>query len=293
MKRNRGEFAFQAVDAFFMTVVVLLVILPFMHIASISVSSSKAVSSLSVGIFPKGFNLSAYIEILKQGIFIRSLANTVLITVLATVLSLTVNVMAAYGFSKEFYAKKPVTYAFVITMYFSGGLVPSYILITKWLHLNNSYLAFFLPSLVNVFYIIIIRSQIEAVPASLSEAAIIDGASEYQVLLHITIPAISATIAAIGMFTALAMWNIWYPVMLYSNKREMWTLQYFLRAVVFEKYIEYMPNSSVSAVSDAESASPMNFQNAAIILVALPIVSIYPFVQKYFVKGILAGSVKG
>lgn len=293
MKRNKGELAFQAVDVFTMTMVVLVIIIPFMHIVSVSLSNKDAVTSLSVGIFPKGFNLSAYTEILRKGIFIRSLLNTVFITITATIFSLIVNIMAAYGFSKEFYAKKLITYVFVITMYFSGGLVPLYILVTKWLNLNNNYLAFFLPAIVNVFYIIIIRSQIEAVPVSLSEAAIIDGASEYQVMLNIIVPAISATIAAIGMFIALSMWNLWFPVLLYSNKREMWTLQYFLRAVVFEKFLESMPSSNVKAVSDAELINPMNFQMAAIVLVALPIVSIYPFVQKYFVKGILAGSVKG
>jgi len=295
VKRTRGEFAFQIIDIFLMAVVAFIIIIPFMHIVSISVSSKEAVTSLSVNIFPKGFNLGAYQEILKQGLFIRSLINTVGLTAVATILSLIVNIMAAYSFSKTFYAKKLIIYAFVICMYFSGGLIPSYILVTKWLHLYNSYLAFILPGLVNVFYIIVLRSQIESIPASLSEAAIIDGANEFQVMFRIVVPAISASIAAIGMFIALAMWNVWFPVMIYSNKRELWTLQYFLRAIVFDKFMEFMPTStsSVKVVSDAEDINPQNFQMAAIILVALPIVSVYPFVQKYFVKGILAGSVKG
>lgn len=291
VKKNKEEIVFQSVNVVLMAFVVLLIILPFMHIISVSVSSKAAVTAMTVGIFPKGFDLGAYKELLKQGLFFSSFKNTVFITVAATVLGLIINVLAAYGFSKEFYAKKVVTYLFVITMYFSGGLVPSYILVSKWLHLNNNYLAFILPGLVNVFYIIIIRSQIEAIPPSLSEAAIIDGASEFQVMFYVVIPAISATIAAISMFIALAMWNTWFPVMLYSNKRELWSLQYFLRAVIFEKFNEYLP-SATTVVSDVEIVNPMNFQNAAVILVALPIVAIYPFVQKYFVKGILAGSVK-
>lgn len=293
MKRDKNEIVFQAFDGFLMAVVVSGIVLPFMHIISMSISSKEAVSSLSVGIFPKGVNFLAYGEILKQGIFIRSLLNTVFITVATSIISVFVNFMAAYGFSKEFYAKKFVTYVFVLTMYFSGGLIPTYILITKWLNLNNNYLAFILPALVNVFYIIIIRSQIEAIPLSLSEAAIIDGATEFQVMLYVILPTLSATIAAISMFVALNAWNMWYPVMLYSNKRDMWSLQYFLRAIVFEKLNEYMPNNNIEAVSEAEISSPLNFQMAAIVLVALPIVSIYPFVQKYFVKGILTGSVKG
>lgn len=294
MKKTRGEAVFQVFDIFTMLVVVCLIIMPLMHIASISISNKEAVMSLSVGIFPKGFSLAAYKEIITKQVFIRSLLNTVGLTVITSVLSLVVNVMAAYGFSKTFYAKKLITYVFILTMYFSGGLIPSYILVTKFLHLYNSYLAFILPGLVNVFYIIIIRSQIEAVPPSLSEAAKIDGATESQVLMYIIIPAISATIASIAMFIALGMWNMWFSVLIYSNKKEMWTLQYFLRALVFDKLLEYQPGAadSVKAVSDAEGTSSQNYQMAAIILVALPIVSIYPFVQKYFVKGILAGSVK-
>jgi len=295
MKRSKGEQIFQVVDIAILFFVALTVILPFMHIISVSISDKKEVMGLSVGILPKGFNLDAYGDILTQRVFLKSLSNTVLLTVTYTLLSLLVNIMASYGFSKNFYGKRFVTYLFIITMYFSGGLIPTYILMTQYLHLYNNYLALLLPGLVSIFYIIVIRSQIEAVPESLSEAAIIDGANEYQVLFFVIIPAISATIAAIGMFLALGMWNMWFPVMIYTNKQEMWTLQYFLRAIVFDKFLEYQPGAQKieMAATEAEGISPMNFQMAAIILVALPIVSIYPFVQKYFVKGILVGSVKG
>ena len=162
---------------------------------------------------------------------------------------------------------------------------------TNWLHLTNNYLAFILPSLVNVFYIIIMRSQIESIPPSLGEAAVIDGATEFQVMTKIILPTMTATIAAICMFVALGMWNMWYPVMLYSNRREYWSLQYFLRIVVFEKSMDYQ-TEGLAGISEAETFNPQNYQMAAIILVALPVVAIYPFIQKYFVKGILVGSVK-
>ena len=177
-------------------------------------------------------------------------------------------------------------------MYFSGGLIPSYLLITKYLKLYNTYWALLIPGLVNVFYIIVIRSQIEAIPPSLSEAAIVDGANEFQVLINVIIPSVSATIAAIGMFLALSMWNMWFPVMIYTNKESLWTLQYFLRAVIFDKFLTAENTAVTNLFMDATDITPQNFQMAAIVLVALPIVSIYPFVQKYFVKGILVGSVK-
>lgn len=293
MEKKRKSSVFQIVDIVIMILVMLTIVLPFMHIISVSISSKDAVRSLSVNFFPKGFNFEAYRDILSKNIFWRALFNTVLVTVGTTVASVTVNFMAAYALSKEFFAKKLVTYFFVFTMYFGGGLVPTFILMTNWLHLTNNYLAFILPSVVNVFYMIVIRSQIEAIPSSLSEAAVIDGATEFQVMVRIILPAMTATIAAIGMFVALAMWNMWYSVMLYSNKKEYWSLQYLLRNIVFEKQmISDQDNlANISAQSDIPYTS-QNYQMAAIILVALPIVAIYPFIQKYFVKGIMTGAVK-
>ena len=175
-------------------------------------------------------------------------------------------------------------------MYFTGGLVPTYLLVTNTLGLYNNFLALLLPVLVNVFYLIVIRSQIEAIPAGLTEAAMIDGANEFQILFQIILPTISSTTAAIGMFLALNMWNTWYSVLLYTSKEKYWTLQYFLRTIVFDKAIQ---DASGASAMDMATISPLNFQMAAIVLVALPIVAIYPFVQKYFVKGMLVGSVKG
>ncbi|NLC67391.1 MAG: carbohydrate ABC transporter permease [Clostridiaceae bacterium] len=293
MKKNKDEIVFQVIDFIFLTMVILLIILPLMHIISVSVSSKEAVNTNSVGIFPKGFDLKAYGEILGKQVFLRSLVNTVGLTVITVLLALIVNTMAAYGFSREFYGKKLITYVFVLTMYFSGGLVPTYILIKNWLRLDNNYLALFLPSIVNVFHIIVIRSQIEAIPPSIRDAAVIDGASERQALFHVVIPSVSATIAAIGMFTALGMWNMWFPVLLYVSEKELWTLQYFLRVIVFQKLMEFMPKENLMARPGVELVNPRNYQMASIILVALPIVCIYPFVQKYFVKGIISGAVKG
>lgn len=292
MKRSPSEKAFQVFDCVLLVLIAALVILPLMNILSISVSGKEAVVGGTVGLLPKGINFEAYGSIIRRPVFLRSMANTIGIAVAATALSLIVNTAAAYGFSKKFYGRKVLTYFFVLTMYFSGGLIPTYLVIAKWLHLYNSYMAFLLPGAVNVFYMIVIRSQIEALPESLLEAAMIDGAKERQVLFRIVIPTILPTIAAVGMFVALANWNMWYPVLLYANKESLWSLQYFLRAMVFDKLLDLFRGQADMA-SDVDKISPVNYQMAAIILVALPIVAIYPFVQRYFVKGILVGSVKG
>ena len=293
MKISKGRMIFNVVNYIILILFCLTVILPFMHVISISLSNAKYITSMSVGIWPKGFELKAYKEILENKVFIRSFLNTILITAISTILSLIIDIMAAYAFSKYFYGKKLINYVFIITMYFSGGLIPTYLLVSKYLGWYNSYLALIIPGLVSVFYIIVIRTQIQAIPKSLIEAAYIDGATESQTLFNVVIPSITPTIAAIAMFTILGRWNSWFNVMIYTDKRELWTLQYYLRSVVLAKSITAnRPDIQKGLILEAENVIAENYQMAAIILVALPVVCVYPFVQKYFVKGILTGSVK-
>lgn len=292
MKRTVPEKVFYVFNILFMLLIMSTVILPILNIISISLSSNEAVASNSVGLFPKGFETGAYVKIITDSVFLKSLLNTVGVTVIGTILSVLVTAMAAYSMSKKFFFKKFFTYYFVVTMYFSGGLIPTYLLVSKYLGLRNSYAAYVLPLLVNVFYMIVLRTQIESLPSSLMDAAQIDGANEYQTVFKIVLPLIVPTIAAISMFVALNKWNMWFPVLLYTSKKELWTLQYFLRAMVFDKLLAAMSDPGIDTSAE-EIISPINYQMASIILVALPIVSIYPFVQKYFVKGILTGAVKG
>ncbi len=294
IKRSLGEKIFQVVNIFIMILIMATIIFPLLHIFSVSVSDKIAVTTLQVGLLPKGFNLQAYRQILNNPLFQRSLLNTVGVTIVGTFLSIIVITMLAYAMSKKyFFGKKFVTYYLVITMYFSGGLIPTYLVVTNLLKLNNSYLAYILPSLVNVFYVIVVRSQLEAVPPDLIDSGYIDGANEFRLLISIILPIIAPTIAAVSMFLALGRWNMWFPVLLYSTKNDMWTLQYYLRNIVFEKMLALTTLSTIGESIEADVIPPQNYQMASIILVALPIVAIYPFIQKYFVKGILVGSVKG
>ncbi|HCS73808.1 MAG TPA: carbohydrate ABC transporter permease [Clostridiales bacterium] len=294
MKKSTGRIAFDIINYTILILFALTIILPFAHIIAISLSEERAVVALSVSFWPKGFDTRAYRTILGDQLFISSFVNSVAITAAVTLAGLLVNVMAAYCFSKEFFGKKVFNYYFILTMYFSGGLIPTYLWMTRYLKLKDSYLALILPALVSVYYIIVIRSQIETIPKSLTEAARIDGATEAQTLFLIVMPTIVPTLAAIGMFIALGVWNSWFNVMIYIDDNKKWTLQYYLRKIVIEKTIT--TGMSEAALKMAELGTvdvrPENYQNAAIILVALPIVCVYPFVQKYFVKGILVGSVK-
>jgi putative aldouronate transport system permease protein len=282
----------------FIVIVLMLVLgtilFPVLHIVALSVSDRDAIISKTVTVYPVGFQTDAYKKVMGNSFFLRSVINTVGITVAGTVLAMLVSVLTAYALTRDFVGKRFIVYFFVITMYFSGGLIPTYIVLTSIFHLRNNFLVLILPGLVSMFYIIVVRSQIENMPSSVFEAAYLDGAREYQTVFHVVIPMIAPTIAAVSMFFALGFWNSWFNVMVYTDKSDMWTLQYFLRVVVFSKFISEYNNSlsSAMAMADRISIPEENFRMAAIVLVAAPIVAIYPFVQKYFVRGIISGAVK-
>ena len=295
MKRSFGVRLFNVFNIWMLILVMLTILFPFLYILSISVSSPQAIIEQRVTIYPIGFSLKAYKHLITDKYFLGAFFNSIWVTCVVTILSILVITPAAYSLSRPFYGRKIINYFFIFTMYFSGGLIPTYILYTKYYHLFNSYLVYILPTLVNVFYLIVIRSQLEAVPKSLIESATIDGAKELQVLFYIVIPTIIPTILAIGMFIMLASWNMWFPSMIYTDNRSMWLLQYYLRSVIADK--STFVATGLGALVDMRVADSdvvaENFQMAAIIVAAAPMLIIYPFIQKYFTKGIIAGSVKG
>ena len=292
MHKTRGEKAFQIVDIILMAIILAVVIFPILNVLSLSVSSREAILNNEVTIYPIGFNFDAYIDVMENSQFNRSLINNVGLTIVGTFLAVLVTLMVSFALTKDFLGKKIINYYFILTMYFSGGLVPTYIIVATVLDLRNTYWVLILPSLVSVFYIIVMRSQIETMPTEVFEASYIDGANEFQTVFLVVLPMISPTIAAIAMFFALSFWNMWYNVMIYIDYDKHWTLQYFLRVVVFEKFLSQYSSTSLTVEFD-EMIPEENFRNAAVVMVAAPIVAIYPFVQKYFVKGIISGAVKG
>ena len=216
-RRTLGEKIFQVFNFILLTCLIATILIPVMNIISLSISERDAILSRSVTVFPVGFMPKAYLEVVRHSLFLRSMFNTVLVTVVGTLLSVLVTLLVAYALTKNFVGKKPVTYFFVITMYFSGGLIPTYILYSNYYGLRNTYTVLFLPNLVYMFYIIVMRSQIEAMPSEVFEAAHIDGAKEHQTLFRVVLPMISPTIAAISMFFALGYWNQWFSILVYND----------------------------------------------------------------------------
>ena len=294
MKVSVERRIFEVVNLLIMLGLCAVIVLPFMHIIAVSLSNAQAITRMEVGLIPKGFYLNAYEKMVANNVFLKAFVNTIFITLIYTSLAILICVMSAYAFSRKFYGKRFFNYYFIITMYFNGGLIPTYIWVAKYLKMYNTFLVLIIPGLVSIFYIIVVRTQIEQIPISLTEAAIIDGANQFQVLFKIIIPTIKPTIAAICMFMILGKWNGWFDVLVYIRDKDKWMLQYYLREVVFTASMSKdLQDMAAVKLDEAINISPDNLKMAAIMLVALPVLCVYPFVQKYFVKGMLAGSVKG
>lgn len=266
-------------------------LLPFLNVISKAISEDWAVVSGQVGVWPVGFQLDTMKHIITSAEYLRSLLVSVLVTAIGTSVGLLVLAVTAYPLSKKHVLGiKAIMLIFVFTMLFNGGMIPSYLLI-KQIKLYDTIWAMILPGMINVFNLMIIKNYYEGLPDSIEESARVDGASNARILFEIVMPLSKPVYATIALFMAVYYWNNYMEPMLYINNTALRPVQLYLRDIVL-------------AQSDASSAlgqtlgsrmniSPEGFRSAAIVAATVPILAIYPFVQKYFVSGITIGSVKG
>jgi putative aldouronate transport system permease protein len=278
--------------------IAIFCLIPFIMVVSASFSSEEAIKSFGFSLWPREFTLEAYTTVFKEPLVVfRAYGVTIALTILGTLTGLFLQTMTAYVLSrKEFEWRNKFSFFFYFTTLFSGGLVPSYILMTRYLGLKDSYLALFLPLLFSVYNLLVMKSYIMGIPESLIDAAKIDGCGEFGTMVKVVIPLLKPAMATVGLFIALAYWNDWYNAMLYIGKESMHPLQYFLYKQVnnIEAYKRIIESQQVS--SEAASAMSMPTQSlkmALTVVVTGPIILLYPFVQKYFVQGITIGAVKG
>ncbi|SHE14336.1 Inner membrane ABC transporter permease protein ycjP [Chlamydia abortus] len=270
----------------------LSVIVPFFNAMAISLSSYQEVVQGNIGIWPRGFNLDGYIKLAANASFLRSFANTVMLTVVNTVLVIAFSISAAYSLShKHLIGRKFFFHFILLTMFFNGGVIPTYLVVTK-LGLTNTYWALILPSICNVFYIIVFKNVIDRLHKEIMESAEIDGAGELVMLTRIIFPMVLPMIAAFTVFSAVAYWNEWFNVLIYIRDKELWTLQYHLRDILIDSG-SASKLSQEAMIKGQDRVHPQNIKMAALMLTVLPIIAIYPFVQKYFIHGQLVGAVKG
>lgn len=290
--RSKSKIAFDIVNYTIFIVFSLSILIPFFNVISISLSSPSALASGNVTIWPQGFNLDGYKQLFNSPQFLRTGLNSVFLTAVNTVLVILLSLAAGYALSNKNMIGKHIIFIYLlIPMYFSGGLIPTYLLVNT-LGLNNTYGALILPAVINIFYIIVFKNTIDQLPKELLESAEIDGASEYSILFRITLPLIIPMAMAFVVFSAVNYWNEWFAVLIYIRDRSMWTLQFQLRDILINANLVDQATQDAIASNEPRVHSE-NLKMAALMVTILPIIIVYPFVQKYFIHGQLVGAVKG
>ena len=288
VRESTGYLIFKVFNTVIMLFVCVATLYPFLYLVAQSFSSEQAIIMGKVTLFPVGFNIATYKSVLEKGDFILSYKNTIIYVIVGTVSAIVFSCCMAYPLSKtELKGSKFLMKFIIFTMYFGGGLIPTYILMRR-LNLVNTIRGFVIPTMLSTYYIILMRSFFRSIPKDLEEAAEIDGLSPIGILIKIVFPLSMPIIATMILFNAVGYWNNWYSSFLYLDKKEMWPVAYYLRTII--------TGASTSADPGEASAEKMqiasNIRSCSMVLMTLPIICIYPFVQKYYVQGMMLGGVK-
>lgn len=274
-------------------VAVCITLYPFIYVVSISLSSGEAVNRGMVTVFPVDINLDTYKMVMGYKDLWVSYGNTLYYTITGTVLNLIFTCLAAYPLSrKQFFLRRKLNFLLAFTMYFSGGLIPMYLVVTG-LGLYNSRLSMILPVLVSAYNVMICRSAFEGISEELFESAYLEGANDIQILIKIAVPLIKPTLAVLTLYYAVARYNDFFSALLYIGKQNLQPLQLFLRRILLMASSEIMQSSGDAMAVSAAAQSTIQIRYVCIVLSMIPIVCITPFIQKYLVKGTMLGAVKG
>ena len=285
-KESASYRVFKVFNAIIPTLISVAMLYPFLYLIAQSFSSTQAIVAGQVGLIPKDFNISTYKYVVTDGKFIPYYGNTIVYSIIGTVCALLFSALLAYPLSKaELYGGKAINKFIIFTMYFSGGMIPNYILMVS-LGLRDTVASFILPGMISTYYVILMRSFFLTLPRELEEAGEIDGLDLWGVFWRIAIPLSKPIIATMTLFYVVQYWNDWFDAFLYLDTTTKWPVAYYLRQLI----------SSASGTSaDAGDAMQIasNIKSCAMVLTSAPIICIYPFIQKYFVQGMMLGGVKG
>ena len=287
-KRSVGELAFDYLNVIFFSIFSLLCLYPFLYMLNISISSGVAAGKYGLNLIPKGVTLEYYGQMFKTGAVVRGFFNSVQRTALGTALSLIITTCGAYPLSKKYLPNRNFWTTFVlIPMFFSGGLIPTYLVIRS-LHIMDTIWVLVLPLAVSTFNLILVRNFMMSLPASLEESAKIDGANDMVILFKIILPVLKPVLATIGLWSAVLHWNQWFDALIYVTTESKMVLQVVLHHILTMG----AQRLAVGNVSD-NIPYPHITKACIIVITTLPIIMVYPFAQKYFIKGIMIGSLKG
>lgn len=291
MKSTTGEKIFYAANHILMMLVGLACLLPIIHVLALSLSDKHAIASGSVVFWPVNLDFAGYRVLFKETPIVEAFRNSLIITVVGTLLNMIFTVLAAYPLSKRYFiGRKFYSFAVIFTMLFGAGMIPGYLLI-KSLGLINSYGALWLPGLVSVYNLMVLRSFFEGLPEELEEAARIDGCSEWRLILQIVLPLSVPVLAALTLFYGVGHWNAFMSVLLYITDSSKHNLSVLVQQMIRSQSLLMEMNNVQSDL--ANTLTPEGVKASAVMVMTLPMLIVYPFLQKYFVKGVMIGAVKG
>jgi len=289
IKETTGMKVFKWVNYAFLTLLCIFTLYPFVNLIAMAFSSDGAIRAGRVNLLPVGFNLTTVRAVVGDPLFWTNYRNTVVYTVIYTLIAMFLTTTLAYVISRpHLRGKSIITGIAVFTMFFGGGLVPSFVVVSNWYGMLGSIWALILPGTLSVFNLLVMKSFFENFPTELEEAASIDGLNTYGVFFRIVLPLSKAVLATMTLFYAVGMWNAWFGAMLYMSDRQLQPVTMYLRNLIAGA----LDTSSIADSSDAAQVGA-NIQAVTMLLTVLPIVCVYPFVQRYFVSGVMLGSVKG
>jgi putative aldouronate transport system permease protein len=292
IKKSASELAFDTLNVVFMLFMITVTLYPFVYVLMSSLSHSMSLlSHTGLLLKPIGFTTEAYTLVFKNPNILTGFRNTLFIVIVGTAVNLTLTSLGAYVLSRKGVPwTRPIMLGIVFTMFFSGGLIPSYLLVNNWLGLGNSLAALIIPGAISTWNLIILRTSFGAIPDSLFESAKIDGAQDFTILFRIVIPLSMPVIAVMILFYSVGHWNSWFGAMIYLRDRALFPLQLILREILIQNSMQFMSNDASAGDMEAIGES---IKYATIMVATVPILVVYPFLQKYFVKGVMIGSIKG
>ncbi len=287
-RNSRGDTIFLATDYVLVTLVCLLCLYPMVHVLFSSISNPiRLMQHSGIMLWPVGFSLKGYSMVFANPNILSGYGNTFIYTTAGTALNLLMSALGAYSLSRKDYpGKTAITLLIVFTMYFSGGLIPHFLLV-KGLGMFNSRLALIIPPAINTWNLIVMRTSFRQIPDSLEESAKMDGANDFVILFRIFLPVAKATMAVMALFYGVAHWNSWFSAMIFLQERSLYPLQLFLREILISSSVA----GNIAQDSDVFFMEAL-IKNTTIVIATVPILCAYPFAQRYFMRGLMLGSLK-
>ena len=293
-RMSKFDATVEVVNIVFLSIIAIIILYPLIYVFSASFSDAMSVTSGKMYLWPVDVTLENYAEVFKNKNIVLGFRNSIIIMIAGTALNLVMTILAAFPMSRmDLWGGGVLMKLITFTMFFSGGLIPSYLLVTKTLGLMNNWLALILPGAISVYNMIIMRTYfVSSVPFELQEAAEIDGCSMFGILLRIVLPLSGPVVAVIGLYYAVGHWNSYFNALLYINEEALQPLQLYLRKVLtLNNSQQLMQMGADEAARQAMRAETIKY--SVIVVSSIPMLIIYPFVQKFFVKGVMIGAIKG